>query len=101
MKEKLLQIKKSNKKDKKYMALVRGEKGTVRTIHFGARDYQQYKDSTKLGIYRSKNHGDPKRRSNYFRRHSGTESKSKAIRKEFKKSHGKYNAKILSHKYLW
>jgi hypothetical protein len=99
--EKIIEIKRSNKKDKKYMATVKGASGSVRTIHFGARDYEQYRDSTKLGLYRSRNHGDKKRRSNYFKRHSGTPNKSSAIRKEFRKSHGKYNAKILSHKYLW
>ena len=99
--ERIVQIRRSNKKDKKYMATVKGASGSERTIHFGARDYQQYKDSTKLGLYRTKNHGDSKRRSNYFKRHSGTSRKSAAIRKEFRKSHGKYNAKIRSHKYLW
>jgi hypothetical protein len=99
--EKIVQIKKSNKKDKKYMAFIKGASQRNRVIHFGARDYEQYRDSTKLGLYRSKNHGDKKRRSNYFKRHSGTSKKSEAIHKEFRKSHGKYNAKILSHKYLW
>ena len=36
---------------------------------------------------------------NYFNRHSGTPI-DKAIEKE-KKSNGYYNAKILSHEYLW
>ena len=99
--ERIVQIRRSNKKDKKYMATVKGASGSERTIHFGAKDYEQYKDSTNLGLYRTKNHGDSKRRSNYFKRHSGTSRKSAAIRKEFRKSHGKYNAKILSHKYLW
>jgi len=102
MQEKIVGIKRSNKKEKKYMAFVKNPSSRkIRTIHFGARDYEQYRDSTKLGLYRSKNHGDKKRRSNYFKRHSGTPNKSQAIRKEIKKSHGKYNPKILSHIYLW
>ena len=38
---------------------------------------------------------------NYFSRHSGTKNRKKAINKEIKKSKKKYNAKILSHIYLW
>tara|TARA_Y100001980_G_scaffold34604_1_gene12147 strand:+ start:339 stop:461 length:123 start_codon:yes stop_codon:yes gene_type:complete len=37
----------------------------------------------------------------YFARHSGTKSRVKAIKLEKKKSKGYYNAKILSHEYLW
>ena len=87
---------------KKYTAIVE-EKGTrkQRRIHFGARDYQQYKDRTPLGLYSHKDHGTRKRMQNYFSRHSGTRSRSKAIKLERKKSKGYYNAKILSHEYLW
>ena len=43
-----------------------------------------------------------KRRDNYFSRHSGgIKNKKKALAKEIRKSKGLYNAKILSHKYLW
>jgi len=38
---------------------------------------------------------------NYFSRHSGTKKRGKAIKKEKRLSKGHYNAKILSHKYLW
>ena len=38
---------------------------------------------------------------NYFSRHSGTKNRKKAIQKEKRKSRGNYNAKILSHEYLW
>ena len=38
---------------------------------------------------------------NYFNRHSGTKKRGKAIALEKKKSKGYYNAKILSHLYLW
>ena len=85
----------------KYTAIVE-EKGIrkQRRIHFGASDYQQYKDRTPLGLYSHKDHGTRKRMQNYFSRHSGTRS-SKAIKLERKKSKGYYNAKILSHEYLW
>lgn len=90
--------------NKKYRAIVgegpRGE-GRSRTIQFGDRRYEQYKDSTGLGLWTKKNHGDKTRRERYFLRHSGERSKRQAIAREIAKSDGKYNAKILSHKFLW
>jgi hypothetical protein len=38
---------------------------------------------------------------NYLKRHSGTPLRGEAIKKEIAKSGGYYNAKILSHTYLW
>ena len=100
--ERLRSIKVSPRKGKKYRAEVYNpETKKVRNIDFGAKDYQQYKDSTRLKKYRSKNHGNPKRRNNYFSRHSGVKSKRAALNKEWSKSKGKFNAKILSHQYLW
>lgn len=87
---------------KKYTAVVRNKKTKkTRKIHFGDRRYQQYKDRTKLKLYKKKNHGTRRRMQNYFSRHSGTKKRSKAIKKERRKSKGFYNAKILSHEYLW
>ena len=73
----------------------------MRKIHFGDVRYQQYKDRTPLKLYANKNHGTRKRMENYFNRHSGEKNRKKAIKKEKKKSKGYYNAKILSHEYLW
>ena len=70
-------------------------------IHFGDSRYEQYRDSSGLGIYTHLNHGDKSRRKRYFLRHSGLSSKKEAIKKELKKSKGKLNARILSHIYLW
>jgi len=87
---------------KKYTAIVKNKKNKkTRKIHFGDRRYQQYKDRTPLKLYKSKNHNTRKRMQNYFNRHSGTKKRGKAIKKEKNKSRGKYNAKILSHVYLW
>ena len=87
---------------KKYTAIVRRNKtGKKRTIHFGHKDYQQFKDSTPLGYYSYKNHGTKKRKDAYYSRHSGTKKKGAAIKKEFNKSRGKYTPKLLSHIYLW
>ena len=72
-----------------------------RKIHFGASDYQQFKDSTKLQAYSKKNHSNKERKRRYYLRHSGVENKRDAIKKELTKSNGSYNAKILSHIYLW
>lgn len=100
--EKVLKIIKSPKNDKKYIAIIQNIKTKKqRKIHFGAREYQQYKDSTKLKIYKSKNHNDKNRRKRYFLRHSGVSTKKAALSKEWLKSKGKINAKILSHTYLW
>ena len=85
---------------KKYTATIKHGKKT-RKIHFGDRRYQQYKDRTPLGLYSRKNHGERKRMQNYFSRHSGTKKRGEAIKKEIAKSGGLYNAKILSHIYLW
>jgi hypothetical protein len=85
---------------KKYTATIKHGKKT-RKIHFGDRRYQQYKDRTPLGLYSRKNHGERKRMQNYFSRHSGTKKRGEAIKKEILKSGGLYNAKILSHIYLW
>ena len=38
---------------------------------------------------------------NYYKRHSGTAKRKQAIDLEKKRSNGLYNAKILSHIYLW
>ena len=100
--EVLVKIEKSKAKHKKYVAIVRNkETKKERKINFGDNRYENFKDSTPLGLYTHKNHGDKKRRDNYFSRHSGTKNKQEALLKEMKKSGGKFNAKILSHRYLW
>lgn len=100
--EKIIRIEKSRRQFKKYTAFVKNKSThKVRRIHFGDKRYQQFKDLTKLKVYKKLNHGDKKRRQNYFMRHSGVPNKRKALHKEWIKSRGKYNAKILSHQYLW
>ena len=101
MRERILKFVKGPPK-KKYTAFIQNKKTKkVRKIHFGASDYPQYRDRTPLKLYAYKDHNTRKRMQNYFSRHSGTRSRSKAIKKEKKKSKGLYNAKILSHEYLW
>jgi len=102
MKDKLVKIIRPTVKGKKYTAIIKNLK-TKKThkISFGAIGYEQYRDSTRLKLYARRNHGDKQRRRNYFTRHSGIPTKDRAVKKELKKSHGHYNAKILSHIYLW
>lgn len=102
MQETIIKFEKSNIAGKKYVAYVKHKKTQkVRKIHFGASDYQQYKDRTPLKLYANKNHGTRKRMQNYFNRHSGTKNRKEAIALEKRKSNGCYNPKILSHEYLW
>lgn len=103
MKEKIIKFEKSNNPNKKYTAYIKVlETGKNHTIHFGASAYEQYKDRTPLKLYASKNHSNKKRQMNYYSRHShGITNRKQAIEYEIKKSGGYYNAKILSHIYLW
>lgn len=102
MRERILSFKKSPIKNKKYRALIQNIKTKkTRNIDFGGLGYEQYKDRTGVGLYTNVNHGNRKRMRNYFNRHSGTPNRKEAIEKERKKSDGYYNAKILSHEYLW
>lgn len=56
--------KKSTRPDKKLMVEVDGK-----TIHFGSRAMQQFKDKT--GIWKSKDHGDVKRLKSFRKRMEG------------------------------
>ena len=101
MKEKIVKMERGPK-FKKYTAYVKNKKTKkIRKIHFGDNRYQQFKDRTKLGLYSRNNHGDKKRQYNYYNRHSGEPNRKSAIKLELKKSGGIYNAKLLSHIYLW
>ena len=102
MKEKIRSFTRSKREGKKYKVIVENKKTKrQRTIHFGGLGYEQYKDSTPLKLYSSVNHNTKKRRDNYFNRHSGVKNKKAATIKEINKSGNIYNAKILSHIYLW
>lgn len=103
MKEVIVKIVKSKAKNKKYAAIVRNKiTGKERKINFGSSINEQYKDSTPLKLYSNLNHLDKQRRKNYFSRFSGgIKTKAAALIREKQKSEGLYNAKILSHIYLW
>ena len=82
-----IKIEKSTRKNKKYKAIISEKNKRDRTVHFGDSRYPQYKDTTGIGAFTSKNLLDEKRRKNYFPRHG--------------KVAKKYSAKFFSHKYLW
>ena len=67
---KFVKFQKSNTKGKKYDAIIKNKK-TLRTVtlSFGDEKYQQYKDSTGLGLYSHKDHNDKMRRTLYRKRH--------------------------------
>ena len=73
----------SRQKNKKYAAVLPDGK----RVNFGDKRYPQYKDQTPLKAYKHLNHGDPKRRDNYYARH-GQEAK-------------KHSPKWFAHRYLW
>ena len=76
---------KSKSKNKKYSVYVKGKGDKPKLIHFGDSRYGQFKD--KLGEYSKLDHGDPKRRKAYYKRHGKATSKD--------------TAKYWSHKILW
>jgi len=88
MKERIIKFTRGKNK-KKYTAYVKNKKThKIRKLHFGHKDYQQYRDSTPLKLYKHKNHGDIKRMRNYFSRHSGTKKRGEAIKKEKRENKG-------------
>ena len=86
----LINIQKSDRKGKKYTAVLQQKPaGKIKYIHFSALGYQQYRDSTKLKLYKKYDHGDKKRKDNYVARHKG-----------FIKP-GYYSPGYFSLKFLW
>lgn len=75
--------------DKKYKVVIFFAKdGRKKTIQFGDKRYEQYKDSTPLKLYTRLNHGDKERRRLYKCRHEGNR-------------HAKFTAGWFADKYLW
>jgi hypothetical protein len=83
-------------KTKKYSVYVKNPiTGRNNIIHFGARNYQQYKDSTDVGRWSHLDHGDPKRRELYRARH-------KKIMNDGKPAYlNKMSPEFWSWNYLW
>ena len=67
---KFVKFQKSNTQNKKYDAIIENKNtGDEIIIPFGANTYEQYKDSTGLGLYSKFDHGDKLRRTLYKKRH--------------------------------
>jgi hypothetical protein len=101
VKERVVSIARSKRKGKKYVAVVARPGRRTRRVHFGATGYEQFRDATGCGAYSRGDHGDSKRRKNYFSRHSGVPTKREALRREWRRSRGSLTPKLLSHLYLW
>ena len=84
-------FRKSRAKGKKYAVTYNNK-----TINFGDSNMQQYKDSTGLGLYTSKNHLDPVRRKSYLARAKGIKNKKGELTWKDKAS-----ANYYSVRYLW
>ena len=85
-----IEFKISKMKNKKYAAILENKATKRRRIvNFGDNRYEQYKDTTGLGLYSDKNHLDEKRQEAYKTRHQ------KDIKEGF------FNAGYFSMKYLW
>jgi len=73
---------------KKYKVVIRDTKTKKKkTVQFGSKKYDQYKDKTPLKLYKKQNHLDKKRRTSYRARHN------------YKKP--KYSAGWFARQYLW
>jgi len=69
----LVRFEKAKAKNKKYSAILEDRKtGKQKRVNFGDTRYQQFKDSTGLGLYSDKDHNDPERRRLYRARHAKT-----------------------------
>jgi hypothetical protein len=101
MRERVLDIRASQRPNKKYAALVQQGGDAMRTVHFGDRRYAQYRDSTPQRLYAARDHGDARRRQRFMLRHGGTSSKTEALRNEARRSGGRVTPRYLSMKYLW
>lgn len=87
---KFVKFQKSNTKGKKYDAIIENKKtGQTATLPFGSSEYEQYKDSTGLGLYSDKDHNDKMRRTLYRKRH------------EVFLKPDMYSPSYFSYKYLW
>jgi len=86
-----IEFSKSKVKNKKYAVKYNGK-----TINFGDSRMEQYKDSTGLGLYTSKNHLDPVRRKSYLARAKGIKNKKGELTWKDKAS-----ANYYSVRYLW
>ena len=80
----------------KYTAIVEFDNNRTKKVSFGHQDYQQYRDSTPLKLYKNLNHNDRDRLRSYRARHSKILDKNG--RPSYKK---KYSRAWFSYHFLW
>ena len=87
-KYKFIKFERSTVKNKKYNAVLENkETKQSKKVPFGDKRYEQYEDKA-LGLYKSKDHKDAKRRKAYRQRHRGEEL-------------NKFSSGYFAYKYLW
>jgi hypothetical protein len=86
---KFIKFVKSKTKYKKYDVILKNKKNNkIKTIPFGDKRYQQYKDSTGLKLYSKLDHNDKNRRRLFRLRHAKTSKK-------------KFSSSWFSYRFLW
>ncbi len=76
-------LKKSTRKDKKYMADVKIGNKQYKNIHFGDTRYEHYKDSTPLKLYSHLDHNNLGRKKLFHDRHNKNTGPAAMLSKEF------------------
>ena len=76
-------LRKSTRRNKKYMCDVVHNNKFHKNIHFGDIRYGQYRDSTEIRLYSHLDNNDPKRKRLYYIRHKNNTSICSMLTKEF------------------
>ena len=87
-----MNFKKSKLKNKKYSVIT--PKG--KTVHFGDKNYEHFRDTTGLGLYSDLNHNNIKRQKSYCKRSGNIKDKKGNLTKNNKES-----SNYFSRTYLW
>lgn len=82
--------------NKKYKVEIIKNGKKIKTVQFGDKRYQQYKDKTPLKLYSKLNHNNNKRRENYKNRHKNIITKTGQPAYKIK-----YSSAWFSYNYLW
>lgn len=91
-----VRFERSHRLHKKYNAIIRNQQtGRTVKIPFGDSRYEQFHDSTGLGLWSHKDHGDYARRQAYQHRHGQWEPRNGGDNTHY------YSPAYFSWKYLW
>ena len=81
---------------KKYKAIIYENNKKIKTVQFGDRRYEHFKDQVPLKLWSHLDHKDPDRRRNYRIRHSAIKNKDGRLSYKIK-----YSPAYFSYYYLW